>query len=366
MKIEAPKKKIQEIIGRTEKVTERNATLPVLKCLRIEAKDKMLTVKATNLDLGIEMHVPVTILEEGVVAVPGSIFNSFINNLPDDSMITIETENDTLKVSTPTNSTIIKTMPVDEFPIIPNIEDGEMFTMNSSDFIEGLKSVWWSAAVSSMKPELSSVYIYTDEDEIVFVATDSFRVAEKRVKGKTSRDFGHILLPVKNIPEMVRVLEAAQGEIEVNVNKNQLSLSYENVYLVSRVIDGTFPDYKQIIPKGFKTEVTVLKQDLVNTLKIANIFSDKFNLLNLKVAPASKTFEIRTKNADVGESTNKVENAATGEDIDINVAYRYFSESYQSINSETLSIQFNGWGKPIVIHGVSDKTFVYIMMPMNK
>ncbi|HVS79660.1 MAG TPA: DNA polymerase III subunit beta [Candidatus Paceibacterota bacterium] len=366
MKIEVPKKKIQEVVSRTEKVAEKNAALPVLKCIHMEAKNKMLTVKATNLELGLEMHIPISIVEEGAVAVPGSVFNSFIANLPDDSMVTVETDGENLRVSTPNSSTVIKTMPTEEFPIIPTVEDGEVFTVDAADFAKGLKSVWWSAAVSSMKPELSSVYVYTDEEEIVFVATDSFRVSEKRVKAKVSRDFGHILIPVKNIPEILRILDAAKGDIEVNASKNQLSISYENVYLVSRVIDGTFPDYKQIIPKGFKTEAIILKQDLMNSLKLASVFSDKFNQLNINVSPKKKKFELTTRNSDIGESTNNIENSSSGEDITLNVAYKYFSDSFQSIDSESLSIQFNGLGRPIVIKGVSDPSFVYVMMPMNK
>ena len=366
MKIEGPKKKIMEVISRAEKIAGKNAALPILKCAYFEARNKMLTVKATNLDLGLEIHVPVTIKEEGSAAIPASILNSFISNLSDDSVVTLETENENLKVSTLSTSTLIKTFPIDDFPTIPTVEDGDIFTINSLSFIEGLKAVWYGAAVSSMKPELSSVYIYIKEEEIVFVATDSFRLAEKRVRGKISRDFGHILIPVRNIPEMIRILESADGEVEVSVSKNQLSISYENVYLVSRVVDGVFPDYKQLIPDGFKTEVTLLKQDLINSLKLASIFSDKFNQLNIKVVPKEGIFKLKMRNADIGESVNKVECSATGEDIEINVAQKYLLDSFQSLGSDSVSLQFNGLGRPVVIRSVSDKSFTYLMMPMNK
>ncbi len=366
MKIEGPKKKIMEVIGQADKIASKNAPIPVLKCAYFDAKNKVLTVKATNLDLGLEIHIPVTIKEEGSVAIPASILNSFISNLSDDSIITLESENENLRVSTISTSTLIKTFPIDDFPTIPTVEDGDIFTINPKNFIEGLKAVWYGAALSSMKPELSSVYIYTKEDEIVFVATDSFRLAEKRIKAKISRDFGHILIPVRNIQEMIRILESAEGEVEVSVSKNQLSVSYENIYLFSRVIDGVFPDYKQLIPEGFKTEVTLLKQDLINSLKLASIFSDKFNQLNIKVAPKDGIFQLKMRNADIGESINKIECVAHGEDIEINVAQKYLLDCFQSIGSESISIQFNGLGRPIVIRGVSDKTFTYLMMPMNK
>jgi DNA polymerase-3 subunit beta len=191
------------------------------------------------------------------------------------------------------------------FPSIPRVSSGNSFSLNAADFVKGLKAVWYSSSVSSIKPELASVYVYCENEFVVFVATDSFRLAEKRVKIKKTKDFGQILIPYKNIPDIMRVLEAIPGEVAVELDKNQISFSYEGIYLISRVVDGVFPDYKQIIPKQSATEAIVLKQDLVNALKLSNIFSDKFHQVNVKVLPQAKKCEIRTKNNDIGENVIK-------------------------------------------------------------
>jgi DNA polymerase-3 subunit beta len=198
------------------------------------------------------------------------------------------------------------------------------------------------------------------------VATDSFRLAEKKIKIKKTKDFGQILIPFKNVPEIIRVLEVINEEIEVNLDKNQISFSHNGLYMVSRVVDGAFPDYKQIIPKNSSTEVVVLKQDLLSALKLSNIFSDKFNQINFKVNPNTKTCEIKTRNNDVGENNTILDSAITGEPIEINFNYKYISDCFQSIESDSLTLYFNGLNRPMIISPISDSSFRYLVMPMNR
>ncbi len=366
MKVECLKEKFGNAISKAEKITGKNLTLPVLKCILLEAEGNNLKIRATNLDLGVEIVIPVKVIEPGIVAIPGNILNSFIQNIHNDKNIILETIENNLHVSTSTNSTVIKSLPSEDFPTIPVLSEERPFTLNSKDFLKGLKSVWYSSSTSSMKPELSSVFIYCDDENIIFAATDSFRLAEKKVRIKKPKDFTQILIPFKNIPEIIRVLDEINDEIEVKMNKNQIAFSYEGLYLTSRIIDGIFPDYKQIIPREFKTEVIVLKQDFINSLKLANIFSDSFNQLSMRIHPSKKFFELKTKNSDVGENINKMDSALSGEDIDINFNHKYIIDCFQSIDSDSISLHFNGLSKPLIIRGVSDKSFMYLVMPMNK
>ena len=136
--------------------------------------------------------------------------------------------------------------------------------------------------------------------------------------------------------------------------------------MVSRVIDGVFPDYKQILPKEEKTKVLLLKQDLINSLKISNIFSDSFNQMNISIKKGDKIIKIKTKNNNIGENTNKIEANIEGEDIEVNFNYKYIIDCLPSIISDSVSLSFNGINKPLVIRGTSDKTFTYLVMPMNR
>jgi DNA polymerase-3 subunit beta len=368
MNIECVQDKLREAVSYAERISSKHATLPVLSCLLFDASEKnILKIKSTNLDLGIEITVPVKTIESGIVAVPSSTLNSFlINSTSDERGITLENVQGSLKINTTRNSGLIKLQSPDDFPSIPRVSSENSFSLNSTDFVKGLKSVWYSSSVSSIKPELSSVYVYCDGDFVVFVATDSFRLAEKKIKVKKTKDFGQILIPYKNISEIIKILESINDEVEVNLDKNQISFSYKGIYLMSRVIDGTFPDYKQIIPKTTTTDVIVLKQDFANTLKLSNIFSDKFNQINVKVDPSSKKTQIKTKNNDVGENTTLLDSAITGEAVDINFNYKYVVDCLQSIDSDSLNLSFSGLNKPVIITPVSDTSFRYIVMPMNR
>jgi DNA polymerase-3 subunit beta len=368
MKVECSQDKIKEAISLAERIAGKHMTLPVLSCVLLDAeKTNFITIRATNLDLGIEIAVPAKVEDAGIVAVPASTLSSFISGINEvGAKVKIELQQGNIKASTPKTSGVIKTLPHEDFPSIPRVSGGNSFTLNALDFVKGLKSVWYSSSVSSIKPELSSVYIYCENEFVVFVATDSFRLAEKRVKIKKSKDFGQILIPYKNIPEIMRVLENIPGEVEVELDKNQISFKYEGIYLISRVIDGIFPDYKQIIPKQSQTEAVVLKQDLVNALKLSNIFSDKFNQVNIKIDPEAKKCEIRTKNNDIGENLTNLDAAITGDEIDINFNYKYIIDCFQSVEADSVTLTFNGLHRPMIICPASDATFRYIVMPMNR
>ena len=368
MKIECVQEKFKESISIAERISGKNMTLPVLSCLLLDASSKNnLIIKATNLDLGIEISIPSKNQENGIIAVPANIINSFMNNVVNtNNSIKLLSDKNILKITTSHSFGDIKTILEEDFPSIPKITNNNRFYLNGNDFANGLKSVWYSSSVSNIKPELSSVYVYCDGEFIIFVATDSFRLAEKKIKIKKSKDFGQILIPFKNIPEIIRVLEFINDEVEVNLDKNQISFNYNGLYLVSRVVDGTFPDYKQIIPKSTTTEVIILKQDLINALKLSNVFSDKFNQINFKIDPISKTCEIKTKNNDIGENKTQLDSAISGEPIEINFNYKYIIDCFQSIDSDSVSLNFNSMNKPMIISPVSDTSFRYLVMPMNR
>ena len=368
MNIECGQDKILEGIHKAQKIAGKHPTLPVLSCLLLEAKkNNSLVIKATNLDLGVEIIIPAKVIQEGIVAVPASVLYSFLSSLITDGKdIKLEVEGNNLLIKSQYSNGTIKTMLAEEFPNIPRVNNGKEFEISSIDFIKGLKSVWYSASISGVTPELSSVYIYKDDGYICFAATDKFRLAEKKIKLKKSVDFGQILIPFKNISEIIRVFEGINADITINFNKNQISIIHNGLYLVSRVIDGVFPDYRQIIPKEIKANVVILKQDFSDAMKTSHIFSDKFNQIHFKLIPNKSIFEIQTKNADIGENLHKIEATISGDPVEINFNHRYIVDCLQSIETDSISLDFSGPNRPLVIRPVADNSFLYLVMPMNR
>ena len=368
MKLETIRERLVESIQKAEKVTSKNATLPVLKCVLLEAKGSSLLVRSTNLDIGLEITLPVKIDQEGSVAIPGNILASFASQLTGEKAVVLEVKEGNLHVKSSKNSTVIKAYSAEDYPTIPKVDTdtSKTFKISATAFVSGLKAAWYSSATSTIKPELSSVRVYPLDGQLVFVATDGFRLAEKRIQVKSLPDFTHILIPVKNAAEIIRIFDGIDEDIDIYIDENQIALISKDIYLVSRTIEGNFPDYKAIIPKEFVTEAIVLKQDLANALKISTIFSDSFFHIKFLIDPADKKIQITTKNNDVGESSTDLQGTLTGEKIDINFNYRYINDAMVSLASDSLNFSFSGSNKPLVIKAVGDSSFTYLVMPMNR
>lgn len=365
MKLECSIEKIKNALITVDRITGKNLTLPVLGSVLWVATGKTLKLRATNLNIGIEVEIPAKIEKEGVVAIRSDILSSLFSVLSGDSLVSFELFNDNLSVKTKSNTIILKSIPNDDFPTIPTVE-GEELLIPARKFLDGIKSVYYSASISEIKPEIGSIYIYPEDDMLVFVATDSFRLAEKKVKIKQKLSFGGILIPFKNTTEIIKVFDGVDDDIKITLQKNQISFSTANIYLTSRVIDGSFPDYKQIIPKNGTTEAILLKQDFISSLKISNIFSDKFNQVTFNIKPSEKVFEIESKNTDIGENISLVPGVISGEDVFLNFNYKYIVDCFSSINSDSVVLGFNTSNRPMTIRPQGDSSFLYLVMPMNR
>jgi len=365
MKLECKAEDLRSRISQVEKITGKNLTLPVLNSILLVASGKYLKLRSTNLSLGVEIEIPAKIEKEGIVAISGSTLNGVFSNIFQNENVYLESTDGNLLIQTKKSKIRLKGQLYDDFPTIPKVT-GIDFEIESKKLIDGIKSVYYSSSISDIKPEISSVFIYTNESNLVFVSTDQFRLAEKKIKAKGLPEITGILIPYKNIGEILRIFGESPSIIKVCFNKNQISFSSGNIYLTSRVIDGVFPDYRQIIPKTSGTSATVLKQDLINALKISNIFSDKFNQVNLKILPKEKVFELSSSNNDIGENRTHLDAAITGENIELGFNYKYFLDSFQSISTDSISIKFSGALSPLVISPVSDNSFLYLIMPMNR
>jgi DNA polymerase-3 subunit beta len=332
----------------------------------MKAEKGTLTLKATNLDLGISISIPVKIIEEGEIVVPAQVLNSFLSSLSGDKNITLSTKDNILEVKTASARTSIKTLPAEEFPIIPLIPDDLGFSIPAKDFALGIKSVAYAANTGSMKPELASIFITYKDGQLVFVATDGFRLAEKKIKTKKIPHFKEILIPQKNAVEIARLFDREGDDVSISIGENQAAFHKGDMYLSTRIVDGVYPDYKQAVPSGSTTKAVLLKEDLQTALKTNMIFSDAFNQLTFNVSPKGKDLSITSKNSNVGENVSRVDAALEGEDLLINVNHRYLVDSFQSVATDSLALSFHGANRAIIVEGVGDKSFMYLVMPMNK
>lgn len=365
MKLEVIKDKFLEAVSLADRVSSKHVSLPILSSIIFEVKNGVLAVKATNLDVGVEVFLPVKSNNDWTLAVSGSVLKSFLSTITSKN-ITCEIEGALLKIKSNEGEVALNTSSTEDFPVIPKISGGKKIILDSKLFLDGLRSVFWAASVSTIKPELSSVFIKEEGGDLVFVATDSFRLAEKKIKNKKASDFEPILIPFKNTIEIIRTFENYTGDLDITMSKNQLSITTPSIHLSSRVVDGNFPDYRQIIPKEFTTKATVLKQDLLQTLKLSSYFSDSFNQIILSMNPDRKVVTISTKNTIIGESNQEAKGVVEGEEVAMPFNYKYILDCMQSIDGESVVLKVAGAGKPLVVSPATNNSFTYLVMSMNR
>jgi len=367
MQCECVRDRFIEAVAKVERVAGKNPTLPILSCLLLEVKKGELIIKATNLDLAVVVSIPSKTTSTGIVAVSANTLSSFLGTARLDKGVSVLLDGDVLVIRSGNDKVILKTMPHTDFPSIPEASENEQnFSVESKVWAVGARSVFWSASVSGLKPELSSVFVYSDSGNLVFAATDSFRLAEKKFSTKEVPESFRVLIPSKNAAEISRIAEGTEGEIKVSFGKGRAGFFLGDTFVTTRLVEGTFPDYRQILPKETETEAVLLKEDFARALRVSGIFTDKFSQIGFTVDPKKKLFKVTAKNSDVGENTTLLPSTLTGESLEINFNQRYIADCLSSISSDSVSLSFAGSSKPLVLKGVSDKSFTYLVMPMNR
>lgn len=367
MKIETTLEKIKDAVSRVQKISAKNLSLPILENVLLIAKENNLILRSTNLHVGAEITLPVKISTEGEVAVKLDIFGQIINSLNGDDNVVLEVVDTTLHISTDKSKMNIKLFPHLDFPTLPQVEDSvEEISLPIEILLDGVKSVVYSASLSDIKPEISSVYIYSENNEIVFASTDSFRLAEKRIVTEQNMSISGVIIPIKNIQECVKMFTGITGNVKISLSKNQLSVTSSNIYFTSRIVDGNYPDYKQIIPTESATTAVVLKDELLQSLRLVNIFSDNFNQILLKINKENGLITINSRNTDVGENNTSVDAAVSGDSIEMHINHKYLSDAFSAFTTDSIEFSFTEKNKPCIVRSVGDSSFLYLIMPMNR
>jgi DNA polymerase-3 subunit beta len=366
MKCTTTREQLLNPLTHLERTTGKNLSLPVLACVLLEVKKNILSLTATNLEIGVRYSVNVADAVEGRVAVPASTFSQVVASLPSGCALTLEGDAGCLMLKSAGGNTRITLHKVEEFPALPQVEDGVTYTLPTNALKDALTRVAYCASSSSIKPELASVFVSIDGSTLVTCATDAFRLAESSVPLPQSTTGAPFLLPARSVQDVVRALEQVGEKVEILLNEHQLSITAPGLYMTTRLTTGTFPDYRAIIPKDFVTEATLLRADLERVLKKASAFSDQFNQTTLTIDPNTKTFTVHTENSVVGETTDTVPATLVGEEIEIRFNHRYLLEALHSIVADSIMIRFSGTSHPALVQPMGDAGFQYLVMPMNR
>lgn len=366
MIITLDKKEFSEGIQSVARFAEkRSGTLPVLAGIAIIAGDDGIKLRATNLETGIDLKIEGTIKSDGVVALPAATLRDIAASLSGSGTLTLEHSGDTVLVSTGNGRSTLKTLPFEDFPTLPLPESPRAkFELPGALLKALVTSVVSYASVSTVRPELASVLITGEGSALKAVATDSFRLAEKKVTIAGSIDAFSMLIPAKNAVDIMQTLP--DETIEIAVDEHQCAFYWKKGVLTTRLVTANYPDYTQIIPKSFVSEATVLKKDFEAALRRTAIFSDTFQKVRLGFDVKAKAVALSAQNADVGDSAESIPAALSGDNVDLSFNHRYLSAPISTIAAESISLSASGMGRAMVMRGAGDASFLYLVMPMNQ
>ncbi len=345
-----------------------STTLPVLNNILMKATNKKLSFSATNLEIAINYSIPADVKNEGSITIPAKLITNYISLLEDAEIELKVEEAMTLHLKSKSSQTKIKGISPDEFPTIPKTEKEATIHIKVKNLAEAIDHTIFSAAVGGARPILNGVYMKAEKDILTMVATDSFRLAEKRTKlsKKSDKDIGCIV-PVRTLLELGKILgaESEDQTVEINLSKNQVLFAINGVELISRLIEGKFPDYEKIIPKATRTKLEVPVSNLVNATKRVSLFARENNNSVKLTATNDGKLQIATDETSVGEEKAELDIKINGENNKIALNAQYLLDVLGRLK-ENVSIEMDEKLTPIVVRPAAHKEdYLYIIMPLK-
>ncbi|MFA4937067.1 MAG: DNA polymerase III subunit beta [Patescibacteria group bacterium] len=355
----------------TGSIAGRNSALPILNNVLLKTEAGGLTISSTNLEVGVITKIRAKVSAEGSLTVQGKLFTELVSLLPNEK-VDLEVNGLNLKVSCAGHQTIIHGLAADDFPVIPEVVSKKTATVVGKDLAEAFEQVAFAVNVNENRPEISGVLLnILDNKKIALVATDSYRLAEKIidvVKGDLGT--GQLIIPLKTVQQVIRVANTNEEikEINVQISDNQIMWSIGETIIVSRIISAQFPDYKQIIPKKFNTELWLDRNTILQAVKSASLFTRAgINDVRLQVNPGEKTVQISSVNSQLGEDSSTLAvNKVSGEANEIVFNYRYLIDGLNVITDKEIKLSLVDTNNPGLLKPAANGDYNYIIMPIRQ
>lgn len=368
MKLSLTQENLTRALGIVGRVVSNRSSLPVLSNVLVSTDANRLRLAATNLEIGINYWIGCKVEEEGAVTVPARLFSEFVASLPSD---TIELVGDdvSLTVQTPHYESKINGISAEEFPLIPEIKNTPALTLPAEKLRDALQQVVIAASADEARPVLAGVYMYIEEGNLVLVATDSYRLAERKISLKKPGEAKlSVIVPARTMQELTRILAEAEGDVNIYIADNQIMFSVDSIELTSRLIEGQFPNYRQIIPAKTETSIEIETAEFARITKVASLFArENAGGVRLEIKKGGEVTIISTA-SQLGENTSSAECVTIGDDGEISLNAKYLADALAAIKTEEVEFSVSGKLNPCVIKPLSDKKIdeqLHIIMPLR-
>lgn len=350
------------------------STLPVLSNILLATDQSRLKLSATNLEISINCWVGAQVAQEGATTVPARLLSDLVSSLPPERIdLELITRTQTLNLKSGRFEANIKGIDAQEFPIIIVPEENERIHVEAELLRQVIDQVAFAAATDESRPVLTGVLMETISDKLTLVAADSYRLSVRSIplEGGPQQPLS-VIVPARALQELRRIGAESDGSVEILIspNRNQVFFHMQDVDLVSQLIEGTFPDYKQIIPKSYNTRTTVSTQDFLKAVRMAFIFArDSANITRLQISPGGGVrpdrLIIMASSSEHGDNVSELDATIEGAQLEIAFNARYLMDVLGVIDTAQVVLETRDLSSPGVIRPVGGGDFTHIIMPLH-
>ncbi len=365
MKVVCTQENLKAGLVTVGRIISPNNTLPILNNILIKTENGQLKIASTNLEVAISTTIRCKTEEEGEVTVLAKTVSDLVNNLPNKNIV-LEAKNGQMLLDAENYHTSIKTIPSEEFPLIPQIDNSEGIVVNAQDLKKALDQVVFAASTNQTQPEISGIFLSLKEKTLKIVATDRYRLAERKMN--LEKEVSHVqdvIIPHKTALEVSRIVGAHVGTVEIVLNETQISFTIDQTQIISRLIDGQYPDYEQIIPETFSTTITTEKQALVTALRAGGIFSQSSSSIRMEYNPNKSNLTVVADSSELGKSVVDLPSEISGPEGTIILNYRYVLDCLQAIETPQIILKITNDTSPSLILPEGQNNYIYLVMPIK-
>lgn len=362
MKLQVTQENLAKALGHVSRVANSRGTLPILSNVLIKTTGNRLSISATNLDIAITHYIGSKVQKEGAITVPARLMQDFVSSLPA-GVIDLSLQDNKLHISTEKYQSVINGVSAEDFPVMPAITDGTQWKVEGRTMKSGLQQVVVAASSDEARPLLTGVFVHSHEGSLYIVATDSYRLAERKLN--TTKHNINLIIPANALQDLLRILGDEDADVVVTHDDQQVLFKVGDVELVTRLIEGNYPDYRKLIPKSFASNAELKRTDFINITKVSSLFArESAGSVTINLEEESKQVSIRSIASQIGENTASANARVEGDGV-ITLNSRYVLDALNALNGEAAAIAFNGKLEACVINDPKDSSYLHVIMPLK-
>lgn len=385
MKITCVQENIARALSFLERASGKQSTLPILSNFLLTNENGQLKLSSTNLEIGVTTFVSAKIEGTGHIALPVKIINNFIHNLPSGDVVSLDIDGNAVSLESGGYTMKIKGMSPKDFPIIPEKKGEYFITLSAQEMKKALQNILPCVSMNDGRIELTGVNFLFTESKVNIAATDSFRLAEYTYAipqadlspqyADFSRETPSFIIPQMPLQEITRMISPETKMVKISFEENQVFFDIEGVLVVSRIINGKYPDYKQILPKEYAYSAVISREEFIRAVRMASVFSSQSHAeMALSLIPSKNEIRIHSQSTDIGENETVLPGEISGgEPLEIVFNPRYILDGLSVLETDTVRFLANSSSTPIALKNISTKdsegkneSFLYIAMPVRK